>query len=142
MASMLSVVHAIHPHRFSSLESDHSEPGVVAAAFEARRSSKSGMSCTPMENNGRSLCGGAVDAIRSSTARGMFESMDRSYTMIRYYMSCRIRFDIRTKIAGLFHRGMGNDQYSLSQKRCTLNWKYQRSECLQQIQKAPCRMVC
>jgi hypothetical protein len=82
MARMLSVVQAIQPQPGSSLISEFSEPGVAAAALEARRSSsRSGMSWTPMEKRGRSLCGGAVDARRSLTARGMFERMERSYTV-------------------------------------------------------------
>jgi hypothetical protein len=81
MARMLSVVQAIQPLPGSSLSSDCSEPGIAAAALEARRSSsRSGMSWIPMEKSGRSLWGGAVDARRSVTARGMFESTERSYT--------------------------------------------------------------
>ena len=56
MASILSVVQAIQPLPGSSLSSGCSEPGVAAAALEARRSSsRSGMSWTPIENSGRSL---------------------------------------------------------------------------------------
>jgi hypothetical protein len=81
MARMLSVVHAIQPHPGSSLISGASGFGVVTAAFEIRKSSsRRGISCTPIENKGRSLCGGAVDANRSLTARGTLESTDISYT--------------------------------------------------------------
>jgi hypothetical protein len=45
MARMLSVVQAIQPLPGSSLSPESSEPGVAAAALEARRSSsRSGMS--------------------------------------------------------------------------------------------------
>ncbi len=45
MARMLSVVQAIHPQPGSSLGSECSDPGVAAAALEARRSSsRSGIS--------------------------------------------------------------------------------------------------
>jgi hypothetical protein len=81
IARILSVVHAIQPHPASSLSSGTSESGEVTAASEARRSSsRSGMSCTPMANRGRSRCGGALDAKRSLTARGILESTDKSYT--------------------------------------------------------------
>lgn len=81
IARMLSVVQAIQPHPVLSLASS-SEPGDVAAALEARRSSSSrGISCTPIENNGRSLWGGAFDANRSRTARGTLERTERSYTV-------------------------------------------------------------
>lgn len=79
---MLSVVQAIQPLPGSSLTSECSELGVAAAALDARRSSsRSGMSWTPIEKRGRSRCGGAVDARRSLTARGIFERTERSYTL-------------------------------------------------------------
>lgn len=94
MARMLSVVQAIHPLPGSSLSSEGSEPGVAAAALDARRSSsKSGMSWTPIEKRGRSLCGGAVDAKRSLTARGMLESTERSYTLEFVSDVCWMRED-------------------------------------------------
>ena len=58
-----------------------SDSGVVAAAFDARRSSsRSGMSWTPIEKRGRSLWGGAIGERMSETARGMLERTERSYT--------------------------------------------------------------
>lgn len=81
IARMESVVHAIQPQPCSSREYVFSESGVVAAAFEARRSSsRSGMSWTPIEKRGRSRWGGALEEIISDTARGMLERTERSYT--------------------------------------------------------------
>jgi len=81
IAKILSVVHAIQPHPSSSLCSDIDDPDPAAAALAARRSSSSkGISCTPIENNGRSRWGGAVDSIKSLTASGIFERTEMSYT--------------------------------------------------------------
>ena len=53
IANILSVVHAIQPHPGSSLCSVTDDPGVVAAALAARKSSSSnGISWTPIENSG------------------------------------------------------------------------------------------
>ena len=83
MAKMLSVVQAIQPQPDSSRGSEASEPGVEAAAFDSRRSSSNrGMSCTPIEKSGRSRWGGAVEAKRSLTAKGIFERTEISYTAI------------------------------------------------------------
>jgi hypothetical protein len=114
MARMLSVVQAIQPLPGSSRGSDCSEPGVAAAALEAlRSSSRSGMSWTPMEKRGRSLWGGAVDARRSVTARGMFESTERSYTGNLLVKSGKRNVVIPTKITRLLDWGMGCDKNPL-----------------------------
>ena len=81
MASILSVVQAIHPFPGSSLISECSEPGVTADALEARRSSsRSGMSWTPMQKRGRSRWDGELEARRLLTAKGMLERTEMSYT--------------------------------------------------------------
>jgi hypothetical protein len=81
IARILSVVHAIQPQPGSSLCSVTEDPGVVAAALAIRKSSSNkGISWTPIENSGRSRWGGAVEASRSLTAKGMFERTEISYT--------------------------------------------------------------
>lgn len=79
---MLSVVQAIQPQPGSSRPSVWTVSSELALRFEAlRSSSRRGISWTPMEKRGRSLCGGAVGSKRSLTARGIFESTDMSYTI-------------------------------------------------------------
>lgn len=85
IARIESVVHAIQPQPSLSRASDVSEPGVVTAALEIRRSSsRRGMSWTPIEKRGRRRWGGAVEARRSSTASGILDKTERSYTERRY----------------------------------------------------------
>lgn len=82
VARILSVVQAIQPVPGSSRPSVRTVSSEVALRFEAlRSSSRRGISWTPMEKRGRSLCGGAVGSSRSLTARGMFESTDMLYTV-------------------------------------------------------------
>jgi len=84
MARIESVVHAIQPVPGSSR--GISEPGDVAVDVDGglriawRSASRYGISWMPIWKRGRRRCGGASGDKRSSTARGIFDRIDRSYT--------------------------------------------------------------
>lgn len=78
MPRIPSVVHAIQP---CSCSSDVSCEGECVCLFrDGLWSSRSGISCTPMENNGRKRCGGEFACTSVVTARGILESTERLYT--------------------------------------------------------------